>query len=255
METTKLIEEYLCGTLNEPKRKQFEERLAGDSELSRLYELHKEVNEGIRDQEFHQFRSLVKQVDADYFEAQHESLPVEHPLKPAFRYKSMLQYAALFLVLVGTAAILRFTFFTEAKPGKLFDQYYTPYNTDIVMRSTQTEGTALENAIVDYGRGDYSAALQKLDDLISENQGNHVAWFYKGLACLALDETPEAIRSFRVIEPDWNHPLLEHRTWYLALALLHNSNTEEAVAVFNDITEHKGYYAERAVRIIRKLGS
>lgn len=255
METTKLIEEYLCGILNEPERKQFEERLTSDGEFNRLYELHKEVNEGICDQEFHQFRSLVKQVDDAYFEAQHESLPVEHHLEPAFSYKNMLRYVALFLVLVGTAAILRFTVFTEAEPGKLFDQHYMPYNTDIVMRSTQNEGTTLENAILDYGSGDYSAALQKLDDLISENQANRVAWFYKGLTCLALDEAPEAIRSFRVIEPDWNHPLLEHRTWYLALALLHNNNTEEAVVVFNDIAEYNGYYAERASRILRKLGS
>ena len=255
METTRLIEEYLCGTLNDPERRQFEERLSCDVEFNRLYELHKEVNEGIRDQDFHQFHSLVKQVDAAYFEAQHESLPVEHPLKPAFRHKSMLRYAALFLVLLGTAVILRFTLFTGVKPGKLFDQYYTPYNSDMVMRSAQSEGTTLENAILDYGHGDYSAALQKLNVLISENQSNHVAWFYKGLSCLALDETSEAIRSFRVIEPDWNHPLLEHRSWYLALALLRNNNTEEAVAVFNDITEYSGYYAERAGRILRKLGS
>jgi hypothetical protein len=255
METTRLIEEYLCGTLNEPERKQFEERLTCDGEFNRLYELHKEVNEGIRDEEFHQFRSLVKQVDTAYFAAQHESLPVEHPLKPAYNYKSLLRYAALFLVLVGTATILRFTVFTEAEPGKLFDQYYTPYHTDIVMRSTLTKGTTLENAILDYGHGDYSTALQKLDNLISENQANYVAWFYKGLTCLALDETSEAIRSFRVIEPNWNHPLLENRTWYLALALLHNNNTEEAVVVFKDITEYNGYYAERAGRILRKLGS
>lgn len=255
METTELIEEYLCGTLNELQRRQFEERLSCDVEFNRLFELHKEINEGICDHDFHRFHSLVKEVDAAYFEAQHESLPVELPLKQAFRYKSMLRYAALFLLLLGTAAILRFTLFTGTTPDKLFDQYYTPYNSDIVTRSTQSEETTLENAILDYGNGDYSAALQKLDDLISENQGNHVAWFYKGLTCLALDRPSEAIRSFRIIEPNWNHPLLEHRTWYLALALLHNNNTEEAVTVFSEIAEYNGYYAERAGRILRKLDS
>lgn len=255
METTKLIEEYLGGILNESERKKFEERLSCDVEFNRLYKLHKEVNEGIRDQEFHQFRSLVEQVDAAYFEVQHKTIPVAQQFKPVFRYKSMLRYAALLLVLLGTAVVLKFTLFTGVNPGKLFDQYYTPYHADMVMRLAHTEETILENAIMDYGRGDYSAALQKLDDLISENQGNHVAWFYKGLANLALNETPEAIRSFRVIEPDWHHPLLEHRTWYLALALLQNNNTEEAAAVFNDITEYNGFYAEKAGRILRKLGS
>ncbi len=255
METTKLIEEYLSGTLNELERKQFEERLSFDAEFNRLYALHKEVNEGIRDKDFNQFHSLVKQVDAAYFETQHESLALEHSLKSVSRFKSMMRYAALFLVLLGIAAILKFTLYNGAKPDKLFDQYYTAYNTDIVMRSTQSEGTTLGNAILDYGHGDYSVALQKLNDLISENQSDYLAWFYKGLTCLALDQAPEAIRSFRVIAPDWNHPLLEHRNWYLALALLHNNNTKEAIATFSKIEEFNGYYAEKADRILRKLGS
>lgn len=255
METTKLIEEYLGDTLNEHERKIFEERLSCDMEFNRLFQLHKEVNEGIRDKDFHQFYSLVKQVDAAYFETQHDSLPVEHPLKPAFRYKSMMRYAALFLVLLGTAAILRLTLFAVTKPDKLFDQYYTPYHSDLVMRSTQTKETALGNAMLDYSRGDYATALQSLNELISENQGNPFVWFYKGLTCLALDQASEAIRSFRAIAPEWNHPLLEHRNWYLALALLQNNNTEEAVVVFNEIEEFNGYYSEKANQILRKLGS
>jgi hypothetical protein len=254
MGTTQLIEEYLSGSLNEQDQRQFEERLSNDAEFNKLYELHKEADEGIRDQDFHRFHTLVKQVDAAYFKAQQESLPVQ-PLKWAFSYKSKLRYAAVFLVLLGIAAILKVTLFTGAKPDKLFEQYYAPYASDIVMRSAQSEGTTLGNAILDYGRGDYSAALQKLNDLISENQSDYLAWFYKGLTCLALDQASEAIRSFRVIAPDWNHPLLEHRNWYLALALLHNNNTKEAVATFGEIEELNGYYAERADRILRKLGS
>lgn len=254
METTKLIEEYLNGTLNESERKQFEKRITCDVEFNQLYELHKEVNESIRDKKFHQFHSLIQQAENSYFNSGHESMPV-HPQNSTYRKKSMLRYAAVFLVLLGTAALLKLTLFSGAKSDRLFDRYYAAYNADMVMRSTQSEVTTLENAILEYSRRDYATALQKLNKLILENQENQLAWFYKGLTCLALDQPSEAIRSFRVIDPNWNHPLMEHRNWYLALALLHNNNRDEAVAVFSEIREFKGYYSENADRILRKLGS
>lgn len=255
METTKLIEGYLDGILNESERKQFEERLSCDVAFNQLYELHKEVNESIRDTKFHQFHSLIKQAYTTYFDTQHESLPAEHSSNAAFRYKNMMRYAAIFLVMLGLAAVLKIAFFNGAKPDMLYDRYYVAYHADMVLRSTHPEASNFENAVLDYNNGDYAAALQKLNELTLENQENYLAWFYKGLTCLALDQTSEAIRSFRVITPEWDHPLMEHRNWYLALALLHNNNKEEAVAVFNEIREFSGYYAENAGRILRKLGS
>ncbi len=255
METAELIEAYLNGTLNYIERKHVEERIANDVNFKQLFELHKEVNESISDTKFHQFHSLIQQADAAYFDAHQKSLPVENASRLVIRFKGMMRYAAMLLAVLGTAAVLKFTFFNGAKPEKLFDQYYAAYHSDMVMRSTHPERTDLENAVLEYNRGDYAAALQKLDGLTSEDQKDYLAWFYKGLTCLALDQTPEAIHSFRVISPDWDHPLVEHRNWYLALALLHNNNREEAVAVFSEIREFKGYYAESAGRILRKLGS
>lgn len=255
METIKLIEDYLDGTLNESERKQFEEKLMCDVEFNQLCELHKEVNESIRDTNFYQFHSLVKQVDTAYFNKPHEYPPVEHASGLAVKYKNLMRFAALLLVVFGIAAVLKFAFFYGAQPERLFDRYYEAYSADIVMRSALSEGNILENAVMDYNRGEYATALRKLNELTSENQKNHLAWFYKGLTCLALDQTSEAIGSFRMIDADWNHPLLEHRNWYLALALLHNNNREEAIVVFSEIREFNGYYAENASKIIRKLGS
>jgi hypothetical protein len=255
METTRIIEAYLDGNLGNEERRSLEERSAGDEEFRGLIKLHKEVNESIRDKDLHLFHNLIKKIQFNYFKTEsHSSLdPQSTRLKP-WR-KNLLRIAAAIILIIGTGVILKYSFVGNVNPEKLYNQFYTAYDADGVMRSAQTERTLLEDALFSYGHKDYTAALEKLEIIIAGDQTNYVAWFYKGLTCMETNTMEEAIYAFRTIPSSWNSPFIEHRDWYLALALLHDEKLEEAASAFRQIADNKGYYAGNAEKIFRKLRS
>ena len=242
METTRIIEQYLDGTLGDEEKRVLEERAALDKDFRELIRLHKEVNLSIRDKELSAFQTLIKKVSANHF----------HTPK-LFSLKYCLRLTAILVIIAGAGVILKYSLFRCVGAEELYQQYYTFYDADVVSRSAQTVKDALDSALISYSSKDYAEALKILNIIIKRDQENFLAWFYRGLTCLETNATAEAIQSFNTIPISWNSPFKEHRDWYLALALLHHGETAEAAKAFNRINAAEGSYAGRANKILQKL--
>ncbi len=242
METTRKIEQYLDGTLGEEERQEVEERIRQDKDFRALIRMHREVDESIRDRDLALFRDEIKRIGNRFIDASGKA-----PFRIVFRAAAML------VLLVVAGLILKFLLFSNLSPEDLFQKYYSPYDTDVVMRSSGSHGTNLDRAIRNYSMGNYTKTLALLEDTLSKDAGSNLALFYRGLAALGTSDGTTAISSFEAIPADWSSPFIEHRNWYLALALLKEQRVPEAMKLFNEIGSDGGYYAEKARKISRSL--
>jgi len=67
MKKTRLIEEYLDGSLSAEEKKKFEDQLGKDKELADLVKMHLDVNESIRDNELHALSLIIKKIGEKCF--------------------------------------------------------------------------------------------------------------------------------------------------------------------------------------------
>jgi tetratricopeptide (TPR) repeat protein len=253
METTRKIEQYLEGTLGKEERREFEERARQDKDFQALIRMHREVDESIRDEDLALLRDKINRMGKEYVDASDTAPPVQ--VKKQFRasYRIVFRAAAGLVLFVAAGLALKLLLFSDLSPEGLFQKYYTPYNSDVVFRSSAPDGTNIDKAIRNYSMGNYAEALILLEEIIRKDPANNLALFYRGLAALGTDDGMTAIRSLQAIPDYWNSPFIEHRNWYLALALLQERRVSEAAKLFNEIDSGGGYYAEKARKISRKL--
>jgi len=250
METTKIIEQYLEGSLDEQEKTSVESRAESDKDFKELINLHKEVNESIRDEAFFRLHRLIEKVSAEYIEIDDASIP---PVRSSWMNKGFMRIAAILLVILSAAVILKMTLINPSDPEKIYNRYYQAYDADVISRSGISEEITLDRAIGNYNNGNYQEALQILNEVLRMDQQNYMAWFYKGLTYMESDQPVEAVKSFKSVPEQWDSLYKEHRDWYLALTLLHMGQVDEAAELFSKIGEGGAYYADKARIIHKKL--
>lgn len=253
MKTTRLIEQYLEGTLGDAARVEVEQRAERDEEFRELIRLHQEVNESIHDKEIQQLRDLLEKVSQEYIasnDAGDSRLPGR--FFRLFRHNA-LRIAAILIGCLVAGYFLKLILFSPT-PEVLYQRYYTRYEPDIASRAIPDGAVLpLNKALWKYHAGSYAEALVILDEILLLDHQNYLVWFYRGLVCLEMGDPEKAIRSFGSIPPNWQSLYNEHRNWYLALALLKVNQPSRSSEILQEIRRNGGYYARQADQLLRRL--
>ena len=241
MNTTRIIEAYLEGSLEKDKAEEIKARAEIDPEFAKLIRLHKEINESIRDNELNSLRLTLRRISA---EKNNSINRVTFPLRRIIQITA----AFLFVIIVGTV-ILKW-FFPGYSRSAVFQKFYVKYEPDIITRSGNLLNNSLGNAQLLYQTGNYTECASILDNLVSIDIQNYLALFYRGLTKIELQQTNEAINDFLKIPPNWNNPYLIHRDWYLALCLIKTGQERQAELLLKRLSIGDGFYSERARKIL-----
>ncbi len=253
METTRLIEQYLDGTLSTEEGRAVDERASSDEAFGKLIVLHKEVNDCIRDNDFFTLRDLMARIGKDYSPHKITSREVPKKKLQPLSYRLFARIAAFLILLAAAGFILRYVIFNHPSAERIYQKYYVVYDLDVIARSAPIRNTHLDEAMLSYDQGKYQDALSKLIVILSADQDNYMARFCQGLTLMETGDPESAIHSFREIPAKWYSPFAEHRDWYLALALLKTNNLVESSKIFQQIASGDGYYARRAEQILKSL--
>jgi len=254
MKTTRTIEAYLDGTLNDEERLELEKQAAEDLDLRELIRVHREVNESIRDKDLHTLKASLDAVGSAFFEGRELPHTATLPrIIRKFTHNRFMRIASSVLLIVALAIAAWQVFFTPVSTGRLYRKYYAPYETDVVSRSVQLEYSLLNNALVLYGQGNYTESLAWLEGISLSGEAANMVSFYRGLLYLETGETAKAVLNFNLIPDPWNSAYHVHRNWYLALALLKAGDKPAALEKLNDLRLSGGFYSKKAARIARKL--
>jgi hypothetical protein len=244
MNTTRLIEAYLDGSLGKNIAKELKTRAENDFEFAELIRLHKEINDCIRDDELVSLRRTLAKMNGEY-------KPLNDRLMNPHR--QIFRIAALFVLLLSLSiAVMKWII--PGYPGSaIFEKYYIKYEPDVVTRSDNIHKMDVLYAQFLYQTDNYSECVELLEDLVINGKENYMAFLYLGLVKIELDQTDDAIQSFLSIPPDWENPYSVHRNWYLALCFIKTGQTDQAIAILKGLSVPDGYYSKKAKKILRRI--
>jgi hypothetical protein len=244
MNTTRLIEAYLDGSLEKDEAEKIKIRAENDPEFAEFIRMHKEVNESIRDNELNSLRQILRKISAEKNYAEDGTV---------FNLRRMVQIAAslLFILLIGTTVVK--LFFPGHTGSAIFEKFYLRYEPDVITRSESSFKNSLENATFLYQTGKFSECAGILANIVRHDKSNYQALFYLGLANIELQKPKEAISDFLKIPSDWCSPYLIHRNWYLALCFIRIGDEKQALPLLKALSNGEDFYAEKARKIIDRI--
>ncbi len=244
------IEKYLAGELSQEEKNSFDNLLKKDNELKELLVLHAEVNKSIRENDIHNFRSRLQEIYTKFTEKKtNTSFKEFSNIKITWPKVSVAAFI-LFAVIAGSL----FLFEQKKIPTtELYSQYYSPYETDIDVRSVNQSQNSLTQAVLLYTKKDYNAAFELLGAQLNENMNDPAVRFYYGLTAIELNRYETAIYQLNELVNSNQQPFSINAKWYLGLCYLKLNEEDKAKSYFEDIANEDGYYSQQAREILKKL--
>ncbi|MBC35979.1 MAG: hypothetical protein CL663_08075 [Bacteroidetes bacterium] len=234
-----LIEKYIEGDLDSSSKAEVEKWISQDKEFASEYRLRLEVNQALEQKEVMQLRATLK--DIILRNAQQPN--VIHLFK---RNWHLVAASITVLLVVGSVYLGN----RRSTDSGLFNSYYNKENAYVSTRSHNANFQEnLQAALQKYELDEYDSAIILLEDI----NDNLVADYYLGLAYIEVEEYEKAMLSFdRILNEDSN--LFEEQAeWYNALCMLKVGQTEDAMQVFENISESNSLYKEDAQKILEAI--
>jgi tetratricopeptide (TPR) repeat protein len=239
------IERYLSDEMSAEEAKRFNSDLLTNKILAKEFQLEKDLNIIIRQDDIIDFR---KKLLKTYLEGASKS-KAGVIVALASRKWYMAAASIAFLLLVG--GMLLFTMPRNYSNEALFRKYYTTENVLNVARSGNVN---IVEAVIKFQQKDYNAATKLFAVILKSDNINTAAWFYNGIACVETKQYDEAIRSFKHIVSMKDSYYLEHAQWYLGLCyLVHNENDKAIGSFQNIVSEKRNVHKADAIKILEKL--
>jgi tetratricopeptide (TPR) repeat protein len=239
------IEKYLSDEMSADEVKRFNSDLLTNKILAKEFQLEKDLNIIIRQDDIIDFR---KKLLKTYHEGASKSKAgVIVALSSRKWYMAAASLA--FLMLVG--GMLLFTMPGSYSNEALFRKYYT---TDNVLNVARSGNVNIVEAVIKFQQKDYNAATKLFSVILKSDNINTAAWFYNGIACVETKQYTDAIKSFRHIISMKDSYYLEHAEWYLGLCYLVNNENGKAIDSFQKIVlEKRNVHKADAQKILEKL--
>lgn len=237
------IEKYLAGELSPHARQEVENHLLDCPLCSDAVEGFQEIRPTLFPGSFEEWKAS-------------RSLPAKQSRTILRQLRPFFRIAAVLAVLIITWWLL----LRPAQNPDLFARFYQPYTLDIPVntRSPLSPLLSIElheklpTALKAYDNGNFSTALEGLEDVLATDPKNETAAFYAGMSCLELGKYDEAIELLSTIANGQGNYAAQAK-WYLALTYLKKQQPEQAKELLQQIVSTNGYQSTAAMELLRML--
>lgn len=232
--TNRKIEEFLDKELPKTESDAFRQELDNNETLAQEVQFIKEVNESITDDEVYYLRQKLNLL----INQQSNKIPF---------IKIASGIAAGIVIIFSILTITK-----GPNPLEAYDQFYSPYVSDLSTRSAENKITGLQFGIKLYEEGDYETAVNILENYNNENFDSPAGKYYLGLSALAASQHHIAQKCFEELINSENYSYSLHAKWYLGMLYLKKGQTELAKPLFEELSNTDNYYSARAKKILKR---
>lgn len=240
MKNTSTIESYLDGSMSSEQRIEFVKRMADDPNLAHEVEFFSEVNSAILENDVHYFREGLKGI-----------IRRNSPGKKKL-YVSWIKFSVAAGILILIAVSVWQIVFTYTAP-ELYANYYSPYESDVLVRSADISADKTQLSYLLYQQGDFEASFGILENYLEENYNNPTARFYFGMNAMELGLNELAIDNLAQIEADPSTPFSLHARWYVSLLYLKTNQAEKAITHLTILSSSENLYTSQSKDLLKKL--
>lgn len=255
MKVTRIIEKYLDGTLSDEEKKEFTEYLEKDGEFRELLQLHKEANHAIEDDAFFMLKEKLNRAYHLYAAESHNLSEIEYTLHKGFNKlnRRILGLAATFLLITASVLIWYLFFHSDNRGDKLFADYYTLYDPDVIYRSFEKSTGTWQDALLLYKEHQWRQADSIFSVILTIDSTDTAALFYSGMTDIELNQIESAITKLQKIINIGDSGYVIHARWYLALLYCKQNETENARKMLQPLVSENNYYSKKARSLLSRL--
>ncbi|MBS3808297.1 MAG: hypothetical protein KGY60_12390 [Bacteroidales bacterium] len=240
------IEAYIQGDLTEQETREFEHTLDQNQELADEYQLRKDIENALMDDDLMELKSQVQDMMTEK-----EKDP--HPL--VWFKRKAVKGALVGALVLSLSSLGYYAAQVSTIPTKeeIFHKYYQPYSVTITDRSGSDEvNTLLTSAMERYKEREYNQALQLFQKVLTKRE-DVAASLYSGISFMEVQKYKQANESFEDVVEDKDNLYLDQARWYMSMCHIRLGNIEDARNMLFTLAEESEYYRDKARKVERKL--
>lgn len=226
-----LFERYRNDQLSDTELRDFEARLAYDSEFKAEFEAYKNIENGIKTHFRTELKSKLQEVDREM-----DDIPKKKSIVSLLAWTSSIAAA----IVIG---VFIFQHFSQPSYEQLAQNYW-PYEEGLpVKMSTSSKYDEAMNA---FKLEDWD----KAENLLSEIESD-TAYYFLGETTYKKGEEEKSIAHFLNIEK--NSVYYQKAQFRIALILLKKGDKTKATEILNFLSEQNSIFSESAQKILEKI--
>ncbi len=242
------IEEYIYNELPEEEMASFEAELSSNIELADEINLIRDIDLALKENEIMQLRSKLRDIAGDV--AAEKQTERSFATKIYAKRVLVASVAASLVLLLGITGLLS----RQSSPEEIYQKFYNTYQTSGISRSATAEANqTLVTALQKFDDKDYEAALNLLQQVVSNDQNNAAVHFYAGAALQETGKYNMAISEYETVIVNNDNLFTEQAQWYIGLCYLQTNENKKAYKQFKKIADSQGFYQQKAKAILKKI--
>ena len=218
------IEMYLLDRMLPSEKQDFEAKMSDNEALASAVDEQRTLIAGIEE------KSLKKRLEGFHDEVKEENNVLRKKVIP-LRSRRWYYMAASIAVLFALGSIWYFS--RPPEHERLFNQYFSPDPGLPTVMGT-TDNYAFYEAMVEYKRGDYEAAIQKWEKLYAVKPQNDTLNYFIGVAYLANNDPAASIPFLKKALSTSESLFNEEAAYFLALSHLQKNQLDSAKRVLRE---------------------
>lgn len=246
---SKFIDRYLDGELNDSEKQWFENEILTDSDLAKDLELHREVNDAIRETDVLKFRHKLDKIHATIEPEYQQSLT-----QKVIRSKYSRIAAASIVILFAVGMLMGNMPGQPVNTDKLFQQYYEVPEISGLARSDLAIDKLYLEAIACYADKQFTEAVNLFEQVVQIDKNNMKAHLAAGISNIETNQPIKAEKSFETVIEHKDNLYVDQANWYLGLCYLKMNNLENAGKQFDIVaSDDRSNKQDVAKKILKKL--
>jgi len=244
---TEWIDSYVEKELDDAGMKSFENELNVNRDLTLEYELEKDLQDILNQEDLLDLREKCML-------AQNDLNLSEKKIVKVIQITRKYWYAAASILLI--ALIVGGIFMlspSSYSPEKLFKMYYKSGETIGVSRSGNAN---MVEALRYFTKNDFLSAEGLFGEILSVDPQNIAVKYYSGISNIEIENYTRAIQMFEEIIAQGDNLYIENSQWYLGLSNIAAGKLDQAESIFKVIASSPDhYYSDDAQSILDKIGN
>ena len=231
--------------ISQEQQEEFERILLEQMDSKEKEEFNNKLNRNpVLKEQFDAFKELFLAIEEEGLRNLMDLFHDSHKEKSGAKHKSYWYPIAASIALLLSLGIW---FFNKQSPNeKLFQSYFT-VDPGLPTVMGNNDNYAFYEAMVNYKQGNYDMAITKWEKQLLTNQDSDTLNYFLGSAYLAKGNTDKAIDFFKTTLNSSASVFSKEAHYYLALGLLKNNNTEEAIKHLKMVED------EKSVELLKKI--
>ena len=240
------IEDFVDGLLAGSELDEFRSELRDNKDLLAEVNLRRQINELLAENDI---LDLQKELHMAKKQTQSQKVRMLMPETKLQQPKFWRNSVAIIVLLLGIAGVLGNGI---ASVDSLYESYYDSPSWS-PERSVSSDMSYLQQANLAFTGGDFNQVIHILETVPANVAKNPVFQFYQAASLQNLGKYTEAISGYNRIIVNNDNLFIEEAEWYRSLCYLKMGNKWEARQQLLAVINRKGYFADDAKTILRRL--